>query len=236
MRVLITGGAGFIGSHLSEHLLDWGARVSILDDLSTGAMENIVHLKSNPRFEYTIDSIMNTRLTAELVDRSDLVFHLAAAVGVRIDRRQPGSYHRNQHTGHGDHPRTRLQKEKACIDHFNLRVYGKSSKVPFSEADDLVLGPTYKARWSYACSKAIDEFLALAYWREKGCRSYRASVQHGWTEADRAVRHGASDLSWQALAGSPITVFGDGRQCRCFCHVADVVSALTRPWRRTKGR
>jgi UDP-glucose 4-epimerase len=229
MRVLITGGAGFIGSHLSEFLLSRGARVSILDDLSTGAIENIVHLKSNPRFEYTIDSVMNTRLTAELVDRSDLVFHLAAAVGVRLIVDSPVRTIETNIRGTEIILELTCKKKKPLLITSTSEVYGKSSKVPFSEADDLVLGPTFKARWSYACSKAIDEFLALAYWREKGLpvvivRLFntvgpRQTGQYGMV-LPTFVR--------QALAGAPITVFGDGRQCRCFCHVADVVSALTR--------
>jgi len=229
MRVLVTGGAGFIGSHLCEHLLSQGHRVLVIDDLSTGTIENIIHLKGNPRFEYSIASIMNVPVTAELVDRSDLIFHLAAAVGVRLIVESP------VHTIETNIRGTEIvlglanKKKKKVIITSTSEVYGKSAKVPFVEEDDLVLGPTSKARWSYACSKAIDEFLALAYLREKGLPVVIARLFN--TVGPRQTgQYGMvlPNFVGQALSGQPITVHGDGTQSRCFSHVGDVVSALYR--------
>ncbi|RPJ84526.1 MAG: NAD-dependent epimerase/dehydratase family protein [Acidobacteria bacterium] len=227
MQVLITGGAGFIGSHLAEHLLQQGHRVFVLDDLSTGAIENIVHLKENRCFHYTIDSIMNIPLAAELVDRCDLVYHLAAAVGVRLIVESPVRTIETNIRGTEIILDLANKKKKKVLITSTSEVYGKSSRVPFSEEDDLVLGSTDKGRWSYACSKAIDEFLALAYWREKklpvvvvrlfNTVGPRQTGQYGMV-LPNFVR--------QALSGQPITVFGDGRQTRCFSHVSDVVRAL----------
>src|SRR5512147_133 len=229
MKVLITGGAGFIGSHLSEFLLKRGHQVFVLDDLSTGAIENVVHLKGNPCFNYTIDSIMNVPLAAELVDRCDIVYHLAAAVGVRLIVESPVRTIETNIRGTEIILDLAHKKRKKVIITSTSEVYGKASKVPFSESDDLVLGPTDKARWSYACSKAIDEFLALAYWREK--RLPVVVVRLFNTVGPRQTgRYGMvlPRFVKQALAGEPITVYGDGKQSRCFCHVSDVVSALAR--------
>lgn len=227
MKILITGGAGFIGSHLAEYLLAQGNHVFVIDDLSTGAIENIVHLKENPRFHYTIDTIMNIQAAAELVDRCDLVHHLAAAVGVRLIVESPVRTIETNIRGTEIILELANKKKKKVVIASTSEVYGKASKVPFKETDDLVLGPTDKGRWSYACSKAIDEFLALAYWHEKklpvvvvrlfNTVGPRQTGQYGMV-LPNFVR--------QALLGQPITVFGDGTQSRCFTYVSDVVRVL----------
>ena len=227
MRALITGGAGFIGSHLSEALLDQGHEVLILDNLSTGSIENIAHLKGRPGFEYFVDTVTNEPLLAELIDRSDVVFHFAAAVGVKLIVEQP--VHTIETNVHGTEVvlKHANKKKKLVVIASTSEVYGKSEDVPFREDSDLVLGPTPKHRWAYACSKAIDEFLALAYWKERklpviivrffNTVGPRQSGQYGMV-VPNFVR--------QALAGEPITGFGDGTQQRAFTHVTDVVGAL----------
>ena len=227
MRALITGGAGFIGSHLAEALLTHGHAVMILDNLSTGSMENIFHLKGQAGFEYFIDSVNNEPLLAELVDRSDVVFHLAAAVGVKLIVEQP--VHTIETNVHGTEVvlKHANKKKKLVVIASTSEVYGKSTAVPFHEDADLVMGPTPKHRWAYACSKAIDEFLALAYWKERklpviivrlfNTVGPRQTGQYGMV-IPNFVR--------QALAGEAITVFGDGTQSRAFTHVGDVVGAL----------
>jgi UDP-glucose 4-epimerase len=227
MRVLITGGAGFIGSHLSEALLDAGHQVEILDNLSTGSIDNIAHLKKRPGFTYHIESVNNEPLLAELIDRADVVFHLAAAVGVRLIVEQP--VHTIETNVHGTEVvlKHANKKKKLVFVASTSEVYGKSNDVPFREDSDLVLGATAKHRWAYACSKAIDEFLALAYWKERklpvvivrffNTVGPRQTGQYGMV-IPNFVR--------QALAGEPITVFGDGTQSRAFTHVTDVVRAL----------
>jgi len=227
MRYLITGGAGFVGSHLAEELLRRGHEVYVLDDLSTGSINNIRHLKTHDRFHYLVDTVMNKQLTAELVDAVDIVYHLAAAVGVKLIVESPVRT-----------IETNIQATEVVLAHANKKkrpvfiastseVYGKSAEIPFREDGDLVMGATTKGRWSYACSKAIDEFLAIAYWKEKKLPTVvgrlfntvgpRQTGQYGMV-VPNFVR--------QALAHQPITVFGDGRQSRCFTHVADVVRAL----------
>ena len=227
MRALITGGAGFIGSHLSEALLDHGHEVLILDNLSTGSIDNIAHLKGRAGFEYFIDSVDNEPLLAELIDRSDVVFHFAAAVGVKLIVEQP--VYTIETNVHGTEVvlKHANKKKKLVVIASTSEVYGKSEDVPFREDSDLVMGPTPKHRWAYACSKAIDEFLALAYWKERklpviivrffNTVGPRQTGQYGMV-IPNFVR--------QALAGEPITVFGDGTQSRSFTHVADVVGAL----------
>ncbi|RPI25108.1 MAG: NAD-dependent epimerase/dehydratase family protein [Acidobacteria bacterium] len=227
MKVFITGGAGFIGSHLAGYLLEQGKQVFVLDDLSTGAIENIVHLKGNPAFHYQIDSIMNIPAAAELVDRCDIVYHLAAAVGVRLIVESPVRTIETNIRGTEIILDLANKKKKKVIVTSTSEVYGKSSKVPFTETDDLVLGSTDKGRWSYACSKAIDEFLALAYWREK--RLPVVVVRLFNTVGPRQTgQYGMvlPNFVRQALSGEPITVFGNGLQSRCFSHVADIVRAL----------
>ena len=228
MKFLITGGAGFVGSHLSEHLLEEGHQVFVLDDLSTGSMENILHLSGHSHFHYTIDTVMNVPVAAELVDRCDTVFHLAAAVGVRLIVESPVRTIETNIAGTEIILKLADKKKKKVLITSTSEVYGKASKVPFSEGDDLVMGPTHKGRWSYACSKAIDEFLALAYWREKKLPVVIARLFN--TVGPRQTgRYGMvlPTFVQQALSGEPLTVFGDGTQSRCFGHVADVVGALS---------
>lgn len=226
-RALITGGAGFIGSHLAEALLERGYAVEVIDDLSTGSIENIAHLKGHPRFSYTLDTVLNRSLMLELVDRADVIFHLAAAVGVRLIVEQP------VRTIETNIKATELilelaaRKRKPVLLSSTSEVYGKLDRPKFSEEDDLVLGPTSKARWCYAASKIIDEFLAKAYFKEKGLpvvivRIFntigpRQTGRYGMV-VPRFVR--------QALLGQPITVYGDGTQRRSFTWVGDVVNAM----------
>jgi UDP-glucose 4-epimerase len=229
VRVLITGGAGFIGSHLSGALLDQGHQVQILDNLSTGSIDNIAHLKGREGFDYFIDTVDNEPLLAELIDRSDVVFHFAAAVGVKLIVEQP--VYTIETNVHGTEVvlKHANKKKKLVVIASTSEVYGKSEDVPFREDSDLVLGPTPKHRWAYACSKAIDEFLALAYWKERklpviivrffNTVGPRQTGQYGMV-IPNFVR--------QALAGEPITVFGDGTQRRAFTHVTDVVGALVK--------
>src|SRR6187200_1514948 len=227
MRALITGGAGFIGSHLSDALLAAGHQVLVLDNLSTGSFENIAHLKGRDDFEYFIDSVENERLLAELIDRSDVVFHFAAAVGVKLIVEQP--VHTIETNVHGTEIVLKLanKKKKLVVVASTSEVYGKSNDVPFREDSDLVMGPTTKHRWAYACSKAIDEFLALAYWKER--KLPVIIVRFFNTVGPRQTgTYGMviPNFVRQALAGESITVFGDGRQPRSFSHVADIVGAL----------
>jgi UDP-glucose 4-epimerase len=227
VRALITGGAGFIGSHLAEHLLETGHEVLILDNLSTGSIDNITHLKGTPGFAYTIDSVTNEPLLAELIDRSDVVFHLAAAVGVKLIVEQP--VHTIETNVHGTEVvlKHANKKKKLVFIASTSEVYGKSVDVPFREDADLVLGATVRHRWAYACSKLIDEFLALAYWKER--RLPVVIVRLFNTVGPRQTgRYGMVLPTFvrQALAGTPITVFGDGTQSRSFTYVGDVVAAL----------
>jgi len=227
MKVLITGGAGFIGSHMAESLLERGDEVYVLDDLSTGSIDNIEHLKGAKGFRYTIDTVMNEPSTAEQVDRVDVVVHLAAAVGVRLIVESP--VHTIETNVHGTETVLKLanKKKKRVLLASTSEVYGKSVEFPFREDSDLVMGPTTKGRWSYACSKAIDEFLALAYYKEK--KLPVTVVRLFNTVGPRQTgRYGMviPNFVRQALAGSPITVHGDGSQRRCFTDVSDVVRAL----------
>ncbi len=227
MRTLITGGAGFVGSHLAERLLALGHEVSVLDNLSTGSIDNIAHLKGQAGFSYVVDTVTNEPLLAEMIDRSDVVFHLAAAVGVKLIVEQP--VHTIETNVHGTEVvlKHANKKKKLVFIASTSEVYGKSTEVPFRESADVVLGPSSKNRWAYACSKMIDEFLALAYWKEKklpvvvvrlfNTVGPRQTGQYGMV-LPTFVR--------QALAGSPITVFGDGTQSRSFTDVSDVVRAL----------
>jgi UDP-glucose 4-epimerase len=227
MKVLITGGAGFIGSHLAERLLKRGDEVCVIDDLSTGAIENLAAIKNHPKFTYHIDTIRNYRLTAELVDMCDVVYHLAAAVGVRLIVESPVNTIETNIRGTDIILSLAAKKRKRVVITSTSEVYGKRNRVPFNEDDDLVMGATSKGRWSYACSKAIDEFLAIAYWKEK--RVPTVIVRLFNTVGPRQTgRYGMviPNFVQQALTGQDITVYGDGSQTRCFTHVDDVVGAL----------
>lgn len=229
MRYLITGGAGFIGSHLAETLLARGDRVFILDDLSTGCVDNIRHLKSHERFHHSFDSITNKQLLAELVDESDVVFHFAAAVGVRLIVESPVRTIETNVYGTQLVLDAASKKKKLVVTASTSEVYGKSDKIPFHEDADLVLGPTTKGRWSYAASKALDEFLALSYWKEKDLPVI--VVRFFNTVGPRQTgRYGMvlPNFVRQALNDSPITIYGSGQQSRCFCHVQDTVQSLLR--------
>lgn len=229
MKNLVTGGAGFIGSHLTELLLDRGQSVIVIDDLSTGSIENIEHLKGNPRFSYVIDSISSRHVMAELVDKADVVFHLAAAVGMRLVAENPVKTIETNIYGTELLLSLAAVKKKKVILTSSSEVYGKSEKSPFNEDDDMVFGATKKWRWSYACSKAIDEYLALSYWKEKGLPVVIARLFN--TVGPRQVGHYGMVVPrfvQQALNGGPITVYDDGNQTRCFCYVADAVAALAK--------
>jgi len=227
MRCLITGGAGFIGSHLSERLLALGHEVLAIDDLSTGKVENILPVRSHPSYEFHCDSIFNRRLMAELVDLADIVFHLAAAVGVKRIVDYPVQTIETNVGGTEVVLELAAKRQRRLVLASTSEVYGKSNKLPFSETDDLVLGSTYNQRWAYACSKAIDEFLALAYFREQklpvtivrlfNTVGPRQTGQYGMV-VPTFVR--------QALLQEPVTVFGDGTQARCFGHVSDIIDGL----------
>lgn len=229
MKVLLTGGAGFIGSHLAELLLDQGHSVSVIDDLSTGSIDNITHLRGRPGFSYVIDTVMNERLMAELIDHADVVFHLAAAVGVKLIVEAPTRTIVTNVHGTEVVLMQAAKKGKLVVVFSTSEVYGKSTDVPFREDADLVMGPTFKHRWAYACSKAIDEFLALAYHRER--RLPVVIVRLFNTVGPRQTgRYGMVIPTFvrQALAGEAITVHGDGTQTRSFTYVGDVVDALSR--------
>jgi UDP-glucose 4-epimerase len=227
MRFLITGGAGFIGSHLSDLLIEHGHSVHVLDDLSTGAIENIRHLKHDRRFGYTIGSAENHAVVAELVDEADVVVHLAAAVGVTLVVESPVRAIETNVHGTEVVLKYANKKKRPVLIASTSEVYGKSQAIPFKEDGDMQMGAPDMGRWAYACSKAIDEFLAMAYWRERALPTTvvrlfntvgpRQTGSYGMV-VPRLVR--------QALAGEPLTVYGDGRQTRCFCHVVDVVQAL----------
>ncbi len=227
MRFLITGGAGFIGSHLAEALLARGHRVHILDDLSTGSMDNIRLLKGDPRFSYTIDTCASASVVAELVDDADIVYHLAAAVGVELIVESPvRTIETNVHCTEVVLAQA-AKKRKPVLLASTSEVYGKSKSFPFREDGDLVMGPSTTGRWSYACSKAIDEFLALAYWKERKLPTVIARLFN--TVGPRQTgRYGMVVPSFvrQALRGEDVTVYGDGTQSRCFAHVSDTVRAL----------
>ncbi len=227
MRYLITGGAGFIGSHLADALLAGGSAVTVIDDLSTGSINNIAHLRGRPGFEYVIASMMDRPLLAELVDAADAVFHLAAAVGVNLIVKNPVRTIETNIQCTELLLRMAAKKQKRVVLTSTSEVYGKSADIPFREDGDLVLGSTDRPRWSYACSKAIDEFLALSYWREKRVPTVVARLFN--TVGPRQTGQYGMVLPRfvaQALAGQPITVYGDGSQSRCFTHVADAVRAL----------
>lgn len=226
---MITGGAGFIGSHLSDAYIERGDEVYVIDDLSTGSIENIQHLKNHPRFHYTIDSVHNQPVAAELVDQCDVIFHLAAAVGVKLIVESPVRTIETNVRGTEVMLSLANKKKKKMLIASTSEVYGLSTEIPFREDGNLVMGATTKGRWSYACSKAIDEFLALAYWREKKLPTIVVRLFN--TVGPRQTgQYGMVIPTFvkQALAGRAITVYGDGEQTRCFGYVGDVVGALIR--------
>jgi UDP-glucose 4-epimerase len=229
LRYLITGGAGFIGSHLAERLLDRGDRVVLLDNLSTGSVENIRHLKSSPRLEYHLDNMENRQLLAELVDDADIIVHLAAAVGVRLIVESPVRTIETNVNGTQLILEAACKKKKLVLTASTSEVYGKSTNIPFREDADLVLGPTTKGRWSYAASKALDEFLALSYWKEKKLPVIVVRLFN--TVGPRQTgRYGMvlPNFVKSALENTVITIYGSGKQSRCFCDVQDTTESLIR--------
>jgi UDP-glucose 4-epimerase len=228
MKIFITGGAGFIGSHLSEYLLQQGHDVTALDNLSTGRLDNIRHLMANPNFHFVQDDVRNTPVLNPRVAECDIVYHLAAAVGVRLIAEQP--VHTIETNIHGTEVVLEAANKfrKKVLIASTSEVYGKSEAIPFNEDDDTVLGSTRFSRWSYACSKAIDEFLALAYYQQYGLEAVivrlfntigpRQTGQYGMV-VPRFVE--------KALKNEPLEIYGTGRQTRCFCCVLDVIRALT---------
>jgi len=229
LRYLITGGAGFIGSHLAESLIARGDHVVLLDNLSTGSMENIRHLKSSPQMEYHLDNIENRHLVAELVDDADVVVHLAAAVGVKLIVESPVRTIETNVNGTQLILEAACKKRKLVLTASTSEVYGKNVNVPFREDADLVLGPTTKGRWSYAASKALDEFLALSYWKEKKLPVIVVRLFN--TVGPRQTgRYGMvlPNFVKAALEDETISIYGDGKQSRCFCDVRDTVEGLVR--------
>jgi UDP-glucose 4-epimerase len=227
VRVLITGGAGFIGSHLSEELLARGHAVHVLDDLSTGSLENVRQLRNEPRFSYTIDSCHDSQVVAEVVDGADFVYHLAAAVGVQLIVDSPvRTIETNVHCTEIVLQQASRNRRPVFIASTS-EVYGKSPAVPFREDGDIVMGATTRGRWSYACSKALDEFLAIAYHRERMLPVVIGRMFNtvGPRQTDRYGMVLPTFVR-QALASQPLTVFGSGTQRRCFCHVRDVVRGM----------
>lgn len=229
MRVLITGGMGFIGSHLAEAFVAEGHEVFAIDDLSTGSIENIDRLKGHPQFHYTVDSVTNEPVLAELIDRCDIVYHLAAAVGVRLIVEEPVRTIETNVHGTEVVLKHANKKKRMVVIASTSEVYGKNTTVPFREDADLVMGPTVNHRWAYACSKAIDEFLALAYWKERRLPIVIARF-FNTVGPRQASRYGMVLPTFvrQALSGAPITVFGTGSQSRSFTYVSDVVGVLTK--------
>lgn len=227
MKILITGGAGFIGSHLADRHIERGDEVYIIDDLSTGSMENIIHLKSNPLFHYYLDTVTNEQLTGELVDLCDTTYHLAASVGVQRIVESPVKVIETNIQGTEVVLKLAAKKGKRVLITSTSEVYGKQTAVPFREDGDIILGATDVGRWSYACSKAIDEFLAIAYWKEKKLPTVVVRLFN--TVGPRQTgKYGMviPNFVRQAMANEDICVFGEGNQSRCFTHVFDVVPAL----------
>jgi UDP-glucose 4-epimerase len=226
---LLTGGAGFVGSHLSEALLQRGHRVLVLDSLRTGSVRNVKHLRDNPRFEFVTQGVENERVLAELVDEADVVYHLAATVGVFNIIDSPVSTIVNNVGGTEAVLKAAAKKRKKVVVFSTSEVYGKSNSLPFREDGDLVFGPTFRSRWSYAATKVVDEFLAMAYWREYKVPAVVVRLFN--TIGPRQVGHYgmvAPRFLTQAIKGENLTVYGSGQQSRCFTYVGDVVEWLVR--------
>ena len=227
MRILITGGAGFIGSHVAERLLERGDYVRVVDDLSTGSLANIHHLNGNPRFHFLHGSVTDTELMSESLRSADVIYHLAAAVGVRLVLARPTQTIETNVDGTSTVLRLAAKDKKRVLITSTSEVYGKRNLVPFRETDDLVLGPSTRRRWSYACSKLIDEFMGVAYWAEKGVPTVIARMFNVVGQRQTG-RYGMVVPTFirQAVDGEDLTVYGDGAQTRCFLHVSDAVDAL----------
>jgi UDP-glucose 4-epimerase len=229
MRFLITGGAGFIGSHLAERLVARGERVTVLDNLSTGSLENIAHLVDSGAVDFHFGSIQERDTVERLIGESDFVVHFAAALGVRLILEKPVESMETNVTGTHVVLEAAARNRTPVLIASTSEVYGKSNKIPFCEDDDVVLGATRKSRWSYAASKMLDEFLALSYWEEKQLPAI--VVRFFNTVGPRQnARYGMvlPTFVQQALEDAPITIHGDGKQTRCFCDVRDTVEAVTR--------
>lgn len=227
MKALITGGAGFIGSHLAEHLLSSGHAVAIIDDLSSGRLDNIQHLTEEPRFHFTLDTITNEAVMDHLASECDVIYHLAAVVGVGMVLHSPLRTIETNVMGTATVLRVADRHRRKVVLASTSEIYGKSDKVPFAEDDDRVLGPTTRSRWSYSASKAVDEFLTLAYWKERALPTVIVRLFN--TIGPRQTgRYGmvVPRFVAQALAGQPLTVYGDGTQTRCFTDVRDVVRGM----------
>lgn len=227
MQILITGGAGFIGSYLAEKLLKMDKRVSIIDNLSTGTLENIAHLKDNVHFKYKIDSIMNEKLMEELIKEADMVYHLAAAVGVKYVIDNPLKSIETNVAGTEIVLALASKYRKPVLIASTSEVYGKNNKVPFKEEDDSVIGYTKLYRWSYACTKKLDEFLAFAYYREQKfpvviLRLFNTCGPRQTGEYGMVIPR----FIKQAILNQPITIYGSGKQTRCFSYVGDVVAGM----------
>lgn len=229
MRFLITGGAGFIGSHLAERLVQRDDHVTVLDDLSTGSLQNIEHLKSTGLLDFHLGKIQDRQTVQELVDRADFVLHLAAALGVKLILEKPVESMETNVSGTQTVLEAAARSRKPILIASTSEVYGKSNRLPFCEDEDIVLGPTCKSRWSYAASKLLDEFLALSYWEEKHLPAI--VVRFFNTVGPRQnSRYGMVLPTFvrQAVEDAPLTIHGDGRQSRCFCDVRDTVEAVLR--------
>lgn len=227
MKVLITGGAGFIGSHLCESLLDQGHHVTAIDNLSTGSHTNIAHLETNRDFQMVVDTVLDSQLINQLIRDSDVVFHLASAVGVQLIIDEPTQTIQTIVEGTRVVLDAARRYRRPVLITSTSEVYGKGSKIPFAEDDDVVLGPTSTRRWLYASAKMLDEFLGLAHWYET--RLPVIIVRLFNTVGPRQVGQYGMVLPrfvQKALANEPLTVYGDGQQARCFCHVSDAVTAL----------
>ncbi len=228
MRYLVTGGSGFIGSHLCEKLIEQGHSVLALDDLSTGRYENVAHLENRPEFELRVASVTESRVVEHCVTECNAIFHLASAVGVKLVVEQPVKTIETIVGGTDVVLKAAARYRRPVLLTSTSEVYGKSEKIPFSEGDDCVMGPTTTRRWAYACAKALDEFLALAHWYQTRlpvvvARLFNTVGPRQTGQYGMVIPRFVS----QGLRGEPITVFGDGTQSRCFGHVADIVGALT---------